>query len=92
MIEDDTMSERELETMALCAIRYTIGRQSYIVSDGQNWARQWGEKSSWIRGVIIRDLRDEVRRCDDGFHTLGDQYDEAGWRQVLEYLESLENK
>ena len=86
------MSERELETMALCAIRYTIGRQSYIVSDGQKWARHWGEKSSWVRGVIIRDLRDEVRRCDDGLPSLGDQYDEAGWRQVLEYLESLENK
>ena len=86
------MSEHDLETMALCAIRYTIGRQSYIVSDGQKWARQWGEKSPWVRSVLIRDLREEVRRCDDGFPSLGDRYDEDGWREVLEHLESLENK
>ena len=26
--------------MAICAIRYTIGRRSYVVADGQRWARK----------------------------------------------------
>jgi hypothetical protein len=77
----------DAETMALCAIRYTIGRKSYIVSDGQRWAREWGAKSEYVRNVLLRDLREEVRKCDDGFATLGWMEDEAGWRQVLADLE-----
>lgn len=81
------MNDRE--TMALCAIRYTIGRRSYIVSDGQKWAREWGAKSAWIRGVLIRDLTEDARRCDEGVPALGDAVDEAGWRRVLEELEAI---
>jgi hypothetical protein len=80
------------ESMAICAIRYTIGRSSYIVSDGQRWAREWGEKSKWVRDVIRRDLREEVQRCDDGFPMLGEAVDEAGWRSVLADLDAMENK
>ena len=76
--------------MAICAIRYTIGRRSYIVADGQRWARKWGAESKWVRSVLLRDLREEVRRCDDGFTGgLGDPMDEVGWRQVLEELEAM---
>lgn len=79
------------ERMVICAIRYTIGRRSYIVSDGQRWAREWGAKSKWVRDVIRRDLREEVRRCDDGFPSLGDAHDEAGWRSVLADLDAMED-
>jgi len=75
------------ESMAICAIRYTMGRRSYIVSQGQEWAIHWGKKSKHVRDIIRRDLREEVRRCDDGFPSLGDIYDEAGWRKVLEELD-----
>lgn len=83
---------RDDETMALCAIRYTIGRRSYIVSDGQRWAREWGAKSEWVRDVIRRDLRELVERCDldtQKFGFLGDPHDEAGWRQVLRELDAM---
>lgn len=75
----------DAENMALCAIRYTIGRMTYIVSDGQRWAREWGAKSKWVRDVIRRDLREAADR--EG--ALGDQYDEAGWRNVLVYLDKI---
>jgi hypothetical protein len=77
------------ETMALCAIRYTMGRRSYIVSDGQRWAIEWGKKSKWVRDVIIRDLEHDIARCDDGFEALGDKVDENGWRRVLEALRDM---
>lgn len=80
----------DAESMALCAIRYTIGRRTYIVADGQRWAREWGAKSAWIRDVLIRDLREDVRRCDDGMECLGDPHDERGWRAVLAELEKLQ--
>lgn len=85
----DMVHDDDMERMAICAIRYTIGRQSYIVSDGQRWALDWGKKSKWVRSVIIRDLRDEVDRCDRGYPSLGSDYDEKGWREVLKDLEAI---
>lgn len=82
----------DAESMAICAIRYTIGRQSYIVDDGQRWAREWGAKSERVRDVIRRDLREYVRRCDNGFPLLGDTHDEAGWRAVLADLDAMEGE
>ncbi|MGG5810984.1 hypothetical protein [Falsiroseomonas sp. CW058] len=82
MIEADP---RDAESMALCAIRYTIGRRSYIVGDGQRWAREWGARSAWVRDVIRRDLREAANR--DG--ALGDRHDERGWLAVLADLDAL---
>jgi len=81
----ETTDARDAESMALCAIRYTIGRRSYITSDGQRWAREWGAKSKWVRDVIRRDLREACDR--EG--ALGDQCDEAGWRNVLTDLDNI---
>ena len=88
-INDMTYPDEDMERMAICAIRYTIGRQSYIVSDGQRWALEWGKKSNWVRSVIVRDLQEEVRRCELGYPSLGSDYDEEGWRAVLKTLESF---
>jgi hypothetical protein len=77
------------ESMAICAIRYTMGRRSYIVYEGQQWAIHWGEKSERVRTIIIRDLKEAIDRCDRGFEALGDKHDEAGWREVLKKLESF---
>jgi hypothetical protein len=77
---------RDAERMALCAIRYTIGRRSDIVGDGQRWAREWGARSVWVRDVIQRDLRDACDRQG----ALGDEHDEAGWRNVLTDLDNLD--
>jgi hypothetical protein len=71
------------ELMALCAIRYTIGRSSYIVSEGVEWAKEWGLESEYVRKIIIRDLAEAVVRCDDGAEALGDIMDEKAWREVL---------
>ena len=73
------------KSMAICAIRYTIGRRSYIVTQGQQWAREWGEKSKWVRDVIRRDLREAA----DRHGALGDECDEAGWRNVLTDLDNM---
>lgn len=85
---------RDEESMALCAIRYTIGRRSYIVSDGQRWALEWGAKSEWVRDVIARDLQGAVETCDNAppgtlYRPLGDRFDEQGWRDVLARLQAM---
>ena len=86
--------DRDAESMAISAIRYTIGRRSYVVSDGQRWAREWGARSKWVRDVIRRDLREVAERCDretdPRFGWLGDPHDEAGWRAVLAELDAMD--
>lgn len=81
------------ESMALCAIRYTIGRRSYIVGDGHRWALEWGAKSDWVRSVITRDLEEAVAQCDRNpsgeWRPLGDDHDERGWRDVLRRLQAM---
>ena len=79
----------DFEKMAICAIRYTIGRRSYVVSDGQRWAMEWGAKSNWVRDVIIRDLEEATERCDSAAEALGDPPDEDGWRWVLSVLQAM---
>ena len=80
---------RDEESMAICAIRYTMGRRSYVVAEGQAWALKWGKKSKWVRDVIRRDLRDAINLCDQGTETLGDKMDEKGWRDVLYQLDLI---
>jgi hypothetical protein len=82
------MSDSEM--MAICAIRYTMGRRSYVVGEGQRWALEWGKISPRVRSVIIRDLKSDIERCDNGFEALGNKHDEVGWREVLKELESYE--
>lgn len=85
MSKQETTNPHDAESMALCAIRYTIGRMSYVVSDGQRWAREWGARSSWVRDVIRRDLREAA----DRHGALGDECDEVGWRHVLTDLDNI---
>lgn len=73
--------------IALCAIRYAIGRQSYIVSDGVRWARHYGTVSPWLRGILISDLQEAATREDNGFKgALGAAMDSTEWREVLAEL------
>ena len=77
------MTDEEL--MALCAIRYSMPRKSYIVSDGIRWARKYGTQSAQARTVLIRDIR-EAASCTYGF---GTETDRAEWLAVLAELEAL---
>jgi hypothetical protein len=87
------------ESFAICAIRYTIGRMSYIVSDGQRWALEWGAKSPRVRKVIMRDLEWEIQREDEYFIPEGKDYsglgqmqsDSLGWRQVYAELQRMDS-
>lgn len=81
------------ESMALCAIRYCIGRSSYIVPDGVAWAREWGAKSEWVRSVLIQDLEPLANRHnanpDGRMRWLGDAESTKQWLAVLAELRAM---
>lgn len=91
-----TDSRTDEFSMALCAIRYCIGRSSYAVDDGARWAREYGRRSPWVRETIIRDLSGLAERCDilatddrPSCGLLGAPDAEATWRAVLAELRGM---
>jgi hypothetical protein len=74
----------DLDQMAICAVRYCIGRRSYVVSEGARWAVQAGTRSREARIILIEDLRSARDRG-----ALGDPPDAGTWLTVLKHLEDL---
>ena len=74
------MTDEEL--LALCAIRYTMGRSSYIVADGLRWAREWGEKSAVVKKVLVRDIDNVAAGVLGRTH-------ESEWRALADELRRM---
>jgi hypothetical protein len=71
--------------MVTAAVRYCIGRRTYIVSDCADWIldnwRDWPEK---VKNVIQRDLEYEfdMDARNPDMKVLGDDCDKREWEKV----------
>lgn len=83
------------ELMIVSAVRYCIGRRTYMVGICASWLiRHWPELGERARMLIQRDLDEAFERDDntralgashDGagiWHPLGFDYDRAQWEKV----------
>jgi hypothetical protein len=77
------------ELMAIAAVRYCIGRQSYIVGDCVDWLIEaWPALQESTRKVIQRDIEqafvkdDHARAEDMGWRPLGMDMDRAEWERA----------
>lgn len=62
------------DLMAIAAVRYCLGRQSYIVGDCADWLHaQWPHISAHARSIISRDI-DEAFTRDDAARASGSEY------------------
>jgi len=76
--------------MALAAVRYCLGRQTYIVSDCCDWLiASWKDLKPSMRDIIKRDIKEEFKRDDeyraDGIVEnlpLGANMDREQWERV----------
>ena len=67
------------DLMALAAVRYCLGRSSYIVGDCVEWLhKQWPHLSTGIRKTIARDIEEEIAR-DDEARAEGREHKPLGW-------------
>jgi len=75
------------DLMAVAAVRYCLGRSSYIVGDCCEWLPQaWPTLSESARNIIKRDI-EEALKTDDESRADGNQYrrlgmDRAEWEKV----------
>jgi hypothetical protein len=76
--------------MVTAAVRYCIGRRSYIVGDCVDWIlanwRDWPEN---VRTIIQRDLEHEFERAaqNPDWNPLGDSCDKQEWEKVRKLWE-----
>ena len=74
--------------MIVAAVRYCLGRRSYIVSDCADWIiANWESWPDHIQNIIQRDVeesfvRDDEARLGNGYKRLGDDCDRAEWERV----------
>lgn len=72
----------DLSAMLLCAVRYALGRRTYIV----DWTCSFIIKNAHLlterdKKVIIRDIKEQER------FGYGDKCDEKDWLKLLKFLE-----
>ena len=76
----------DLSAMLLGAVRYALGRRTYIV----NWTCEFITKNVHLltekdKKVIIRDIKDQER------FGYGDKCDKNDWLKLLKFLEGNNN-
>ena len=75
------------EQILICAVRYALGRMSYIVGVVAEYvAVKQPELSKECINIIIRDIEEELKRYHDASQTLGMECDERTWVRLLERL------
>lgn len=75
--------------MAVSAVRYCLGRRTYIVSDCQVWLCDiWDELPEKAQYIIQRDVEEAFQRDDEDrangkdYRALGHDCDRRCWEQV----------
>lgn len=71
--------------MIMAAVRYCLGRRTYIVGDCADWIiDNWKDWPDNVRTIIERDVEEEFER--DGLNpewkVLGDHCDKKQWEKV----------
>lgn len=77
------------ELILICAVRYTLGRMTYMVDEVCRYVTlKRDELSRECINVIIRDIKEEMQRYHDVGQVLGMECDEKNWMWLLETLKS----
>ena len=75
------------EQMLISAVRYALGRQSYIVGTTAEFVATVRTKlSKNCIAIIIRDIEEEIERCHRLGVTCGMDFDERTWVNLLKLL------
>jgi hypothetical protein len=78
------------EQILICAVRYTLGRRSYMVGFVCDYVKAKVRTLSHnCVKCIIRDIEEELERCHATGHTLGDHCDERDWNLLLKVLKEV---
>lgn len=82
------------ELMLISAVRYALGRMSYIVGVTCEFVKTVKPRlSQECINIIIRDIEEELERYHRSGHLLGMECDERQWVKLRDFLkEEIENE
>ena len=81
------------EMILICAVRYTLGRMSYMVSVVCDYVKgKRSELSHNCINIIIHNIEEELERYHNLGETLGMECDEKNWLELLNVLKVEVNK
>lgn len=79
------------ELVLICAVRYALGRQSYMVGVVADYVNSVKEKlSEHCRNIIVLDITEAIEFCREYGTTCGMECDERTWLNLLEALKEVE--
>lgn len=75
------------EHILICAVRYALGRMTYIVDIVASYvANKRSELSENCIAIIIRDIEEEIEMCHRLGKYCGMEVDERTWVNLLQVL------
>ena len=75
------------EQILICAVRYALGRMSYIVGIVCDYVKsKRNELSENCKNIIIKDIEESVEYHHRIGYTVGMECDERDWMDLLEIL------
>ena len=81
------------QLMATAAVRYCLGRRTYIVSVCAEWLLdQWENFDQSTRDIIVRDIEEaflqdnNFREQGSGMRALGDDMDRECWTRAIKEI------
>lgn len=78
------------EQILICAVRYALGRMSYVVGDVVDYVHYKRERlSSECKRIIVRDIQEELEKYHGVGHALGMECDERKWVALMEELSEV---
>lgn len=78
------------EQILISAVRYCVGRQSYIVGSCDRWVRErWDSLSAGAQRVILDDLKAALDQERLGHRSLGMEMDRDLWAKLFIDLDDL---
>lgn len=70
------------EQIMICALRYALGRRTYIVGDTVRYIKEYiPNMTQHCKNVMINDIKNQK------LFGYGDEWDEDDWMSLLEELE-----
>lgn len=79
------------EQILICAVRYALGRQSYMVGVVADYVNSVKEKlSKNCRDILVRDITEAIDFYHEHDTTCGMECDERTWLNLLEALKEAE--
>ncbi len=87
MTDQIRLSQTNTETLLLCTLRYSMGRQTYMPGEFQD-IFQSVEDSLSPRCIsqTIDEIRYELRKCEEAGKFLGAEFDHRDWKKFADRL------